>query len=255
MIRSGTGVLAVCLALAAPAGYAQELVVAITATAPSFSQRGADGELSGFNVDLVRAICARLGRTCRLEATPFPEIIPGVAAGRADLGVGNTLKTPERERQVAFTVPYWRSTSSFLGPRAAATGFRPEAALAEARVCVVRETRQAAHVVQLAGRDGHGRVMALPGNADVLAALRGGQCAYAFLPTMQALPFLQSVDGAAYAFLGTPESRDGLGGDVHMVVRPDQPELLRQINRALDELIRDGTHERLSRRHFPFSIL
>jgi ABC-type amino acid transport substrate-binding protein len=72
---------------------------------------------------------------------------------------------------------------------------------------------------------------------------------------MQGLAFLQSPAGQGYAFLGSPLVQDGLGGDVHIIVRPGARELLRQLDAALKDLIDDGTHERLTRKHFPFSIL
>lgn len=40
-----------------------------------------------------------------------------------------------------------------------------------------------------------------------------------------------------------------------MVLRPGNDGLKTEVDNALDALIRDGTHDRLSRRHFPYSIL
>jgi ABC-type amino acid transport substrate-binding protein len=93
------------------------------------------------------------------------------------------------------------------------------------------------------------------GNADLFSALKGGKCRLAVAPMMQVLPFLQSADGVGLGFLGAPMTDEGLGGDVHLVVRPDAPLLREQVDDALRAIMRDGTHDRLSRRYFPFSIL
>jgi ABC-type amino acid transport substrate-binding protein len=239
--------------LCATSAWAGELVIAVTPSSKPFSYTSEAGELSGFNVDMGRAVCERLGERCRFETMSFPAIVPAVAAGRADIGIANFLKTPERERLVAFTVPYWRSTSSFIGP--ASTLVRDAAdAVARLRVCSIDGSLQQAYLRGLPG-DGSARLVGAGSNQAVLDQLVAGRCDAALLPTLQALPFLQSPTGRGFAFLGTPLAQEGLGGSVHMVVRPDQPELRRRVDEAIQALIRDGSHERASRRYFPFSIL
>jgi len=230
----------------------QELVVAVTSSSVPFAYINAQGELTGFNVDLGRAVCELLKRPCRIEAMPFPQIIPSVSAGRADFGLGNVLKTPERERQVAFSIPIWRSTSSFVGPAGTRLS-TPAGAIREKTVCVVEGGAQQVYLRAL----GAPAPQLLPKatNQAVLESLQRGECAMVLLPTMQALPFLQSAAGKPYAFVGAPMANDGLGGTVHVVVRPDQPELLGGVNEAIQTLTRNGTHEKISRRYFPFSIL
>jgi ABC-type amino acid transport substrate-binding protein len=218
-----------------------------------FSYTGEQGELSGFNVDMGRAICQKLGEHCRFETMAFPAIVPAVAAGRADIGIANFLKTPEREAQVAFTVPYWRSTSSFVGPGGTALRDAGDA-MRRLRVCVIDGSLQQAFLRSLPA-DGGGALVSMSSNQAVLDQLRVGRCQAALLPTMQALPFLQSPEGRGFSFLGAPLAQEGLGGSVHMLVRPDDPGLLHRVNEAIQELIRDGGHERASRRYFPFSIL
>lgn len=243
---------ALLLTASAATALAQPLVIAITDSAAPFSQRNARGELTGFNVDLAHELCRRLERPCRLHTMRFPEILPAVAAGKADIGMGNLLKTPERERLVRFSIPYWRSTSSFIGPHGSAL---PAAAdrLPQARVCAIADTRQH-HYLQQLRRDG-GSIVATRGNGETIDKLTRGECTLALLPTVQALPFLQSPAGRDFAYVGAPRTRQHLGGDVRIALPPDAAELQENVDAALRDMIRDGTHERLSRRYFPFSIL
>jgi len=242
---------ALLIATAAPA-LARPLLIAITDSAAPFSQRNARGELTGFNVDLARELCKRLAQACRLQAMPFPDILPAVAAGKADLGMGNLLKTPERERLVRFSAPYWRSTSSFIGPHGSTLPTADDR-LPQASVCAIADTRQH-HYLQQLKRDG-GSIVATHGNGETLDKLTRGECTLALLPTVQALPFLQSPAGREFAYVGAPRTRQQLGGDVRIALPPDDAELQQRVDAALRAMIRDGTHERLSRRYFPFSIL
>lgn len=247
--------LAGCLCLAgvlSPAAAQQPLKIAITSTAPLFATMNEQGQLVGFNVDLVRELCKRLARECELVTTRFPDVVPAVASGEADIGVANLLRTPEREREVAFSVSYWRSTSSYVG-KPGTTIPSPTQPLAH-RLCAIDGSRQLAFAQKLP-RTGGGDVSIRRGNADLLAGLKGGQCQLALAPMMQILPFLQSAAGAGLGFLGAPMSDEGLGGDVHLVVPSDALSLREQVDDALRGIMRDGTHDRLSRRYFPFSIL
>lgn len=238
------------LASLAQSSDAAPLVIAITASAPSFSTLNAAGKLEGFNVDLAYQICQHLKRPCKLEITRFPEIIPSVSAGKAALGIGNTLKTAEREQQVAFTRPYWRSTSSFIGLKRLGIS-DPLAGLGEHKICALKGSKQADFLVSQGSAV---QFTALTSNQEAITYLQNEQCQLALLPTLQALPFLQSAAGSAHAFIGKPMTSHDLGGEVHMVVQREQKALLQQINQVLDELISNGTHERLMRQHFPFSI-
>ena len=226
------------------------MTVAITATAPPFAFKDDAGVLRGFNVDLVQAMCERLQRVCRLEVMRFPDVIPAVNAGRADVGVANTLKTAEREKLVRFTRVVWRSTSSLLGRRELG-GALPTQLLSAVQTCGIAGTRQLAWLTERVTRP----PVSAAGNTEVLDLLAQNQCDLTLLPTQQALPFLQSPAGQRFGYIGIPLGDSGLGGDVHMVVRPGSDRLLANIDQALDSLVRDGTHERLTRRYFPFGIL
>lgn len=244
--------LALFLLLPPLAGLAQNaaLTVAVTATAPPFAFRDDAGRLKGFNIDLVYALCERLQRECRLEVMAFPEVIPAVSAGRFDLGVANTLRTPEREKLVRFTRVVWRSTSSLIGRRELG-GAQPQALLAHEQTCAIAGTRQIAWLQERAAKP----PLSAAGNSELIEWLSQDRCDLALLPTQQALPFLQASAGQRFGYIGVPFSEHGLGGDVHIALRPGNDKLQGEIDRALDALIRDGTHDRLSRRYFPFGIL
>jgi len=230
------------------AAHAQDLVVLLTPRSVPFSWIDEQEQLVGFNVDFVRAMCREMGRQCRLETRRFPEIIPAIASGSAAIGVANFLRTPEREREVAFSLPYWRSSSAFIGRGGGTT------VAASERICVIAGSMQQAGL-STGGRQGAAEVLALESNEAVLDGLSGGRCPVALLPVMQALPFLQSVSGQGFKFVSAPLDGDGLGGPVHIVTRYGDDSLLEAVNRAITHLISSGEHERLARKYFPFSIL
>lgn len=242
-------VLATLLALPATA-QDQPLSIAITDSAPPFAYRDEQGNLKGFNVDLVNALCQQLQRKCSLTVLRFPEVIAAVSSSRFDLGVANTLRTPERDKLVRFTRVIWRSTSSLIGLRELG-GAQRDTLLSREQTCAIAGSRQFGWLGEHSAKP----PLSAGGNAELLGLLSQQRCTLALMPTQQALAFLQGSEGQRFGFIGAPLGDNGLGGDVHIALRPGNDNLKEQVDAALDVLIRDGTHERLTRRHFPYSIL
>ncbi len=73
--------------------------------------------LEGFEIDLARQLAeALLGAPDRLVLKPVlnADRLSAVAAGEVDLAIANITVTPERLRQVSFSLPYYRSGSGIL---------------------------------------------------------------------------------------------------------------------------------------------
>lgn len=241
--------LAMLLLLSAPA-QAVELVVGMPTTARPFTTVGPDGRLSGFNADLAEMLCRALPADCRIEPAPFPKLLAGIAEGRFDMGIGNVLKTPERERQMLFSRPIWRSTSSLIAAKGQAV-MPPDEAVRRHPVCVVQNTQQAAWVGRLAAAN----VVPEAGFKAVFEGLRAGRCALALMPTVNALEFLTSADGAGFDYHGPPLDEPSLGGTVHIVLPPDRGALRDAVDAALERMMLDGSYRALISRYFPFDIL
>lgn len=61
-----------------------------------------DGEIIGFDVDVVRAMTQVLGLRLELIQSDFDKIIPAVQAGTFDMGMSSFTDTRERQQQVDF---------------------------------------------------------------------------------------------------------------------------------------------------------
>lgn len=242
-------------ALAEPSPQARPetpiLRIVVSDNAPPFSRREADGTLAGFNVEFGNALCRVLQVTCTMETAPFNRLIDEVAAGHYDLGLGNVLHTPEREKRLLFSVPYWRSSSSLLGLRGL-----PDLPLANAarerRVAVVRGSRQHEVLERLTGAGA--TLLVVPTLEDLWSSLIDGRTEMVLAPTLKSVHFLLSDAGQRFETVGTPMTDDGLGGPVHMVFPPNRPDLKAVVDRAIAAIRSDGTYQLINRRYFPFDI-
>ena len=64
------------------------------------------GEVVGIDIDLMRALCDRLGFELVVEDMAFDSILAAVQSGKADVGIAGMTVTEERQKRVAFTRPY-----------------------------------------------------------------------------------------------------------------------------------------------------
>ena len=84
------------------------LVMATNAEFPPYEYYE-DGDIVGIDVEIAKAIAAKLGMELQIEDMAFDAIIPAVTSGKADFGAAGMTVTEERQRSVEFTYTYANS--------------------------------------------------------------------------------------------------------------------------------------------------
>jgi polar amino acid transport system substrate-binding protein len=74
-------------------------------------------DYKGFDVDIVNEIAKRLDVEAKFVKTPFDPIFRNLAQGRFDMVASATTITPERERTVDFSDPYFPADQSLMVKR------------------------------------------------------------------------------------------------------------------------------------------
>jgi hydroxyproline transporter system substrate-binding protein len=114
------GVAAMLMAGAAQADKLDDIIAsgtlrcAIVLDFPPMGSRDADNNPVGFDVDYCNDLAAVLGVTPEYVETPFPDRIPALVSGRADVGVASTSDTLERAKTIGFSIPYFAFTNVVL---------------------------------------------------------------------------------------------------------------------------------------------
>ena len=75
-----------------------------------------DGEVVGFDVDIVDAVAKKLGVEQEIVNTPFETITTGAAfnQGQCDVAAAAMTITPEREEAIGFSDPYFAANQAIL---------------------------------------------------------------------------------------------------------------------------------------------
>ena len=85
---------------------AGKLTIATSPDFPPFEELNADGTVTGIEIEIMELICQELGVTLDIKQMNFDSVLPGIQAGKYDVGVSGISVTPKREKNVKFTVPY-----------------------------------------------------------------------------------------------------------------------------------------------------
>ena len=100
-----------------------KLVVGVNIPYPPNEFKDPEGEIVGFDVDLMNAVAAVLGLTVDYRESDFAKIIPSIDGGTYNVGMSSFTDTKEREKQVDFVDLLLRRHAVGAASRA---GHRPE---------------------------------------------------------------------------------------------------------------------------------
>ncbi|WP_417799080.1 ABC transporter substrate-binding protein [Terasakiella pusilla] len=78
----------------------------------------ANGNVVGFEVDLVTEVAKRLGKSVEFVNIPFNGLFPAVQSGRIDMAVSSITITDKRLESVTFAQPYYDSDQSLTATAA-----------------------------------------------------------------------------------------------------------------------------------------
>jgi polar amino acid transport system substrate-binding protein len=209
-----------------------------------------DGQPVGFSVDLMRAICERMAVACTIQVRRFDTLLQTLAEGQADIVAAAIPVTASLKSRFHVSRIYHRLPARFVG----AAGFdrvRVEAGFAGVRVGVARDTAHASYLAE------HFPKAVATGAADLEAALqllRLGEVDLVFGDGQAAALWLGGRGGAGFRFVGGPFlGIRHFGEGIGFVLRPDEPNLKRAVDYALQGMWDDGTYARLFLRYFPVS--
>lgn len=242
-LAAGEELLAAEVLVADPPVAELKLRVLVLDDAPPLSYRDQSGQLTGFNVEIVRAVCREIRARCQFDVTTQGAVVDAIAQGKADIAGVGLQETPERQGKLIFAKPHYRSQSLWLARRGVQPG-RPGLTVA-----VVGGSEQESY----ARRQGW-VTLAVATWGELGAPILGGRAQAAMVPMINALnlqksPAFRQLD-LVPVVMHVPELAD----DAAFGISPRRPELKEEIDAALDRIKRNGTYDRINSRFLPFRV-
>ena len=222
---------------------------------PPFNFLDGNGRLSGFHVDLARAICTELAIAdrCQIQALPWGELEQALAAGEGEAIMAGLSITPETRKRYAFSRPYLQFPARFIMQKRNALSEPVVDKLKGMRVGVVAGS---AHERML--RDYFGDVVAVPFASQelMLSDLRAARINAAFGDGMRFGFWLAGTEAAnCCRFAGGPYiAPEYLGAGLALATKSEDAELAAAFDAALQQISAKGVFTELYLRYFPVSF-
>lgn len=89
------------------------LIVGVCADYPPYEYYS-DGKIVGFDVELVTEIGNRMGKTIEIKDMSFGSLLGSLQSGTIDMAISSITPTPEREKMVDFSNPYYVSSVALI---------------------------------------------------------------------------------------------------------------------------------------------
>jgi polar amino acid transport system substrate-binding protein len=205
---------------------------------------GPDGHtVIGMDADLMRAIGAQMGLKVNLINSNFETIIPGLAAGRYDLGISSFTDTKEREKTVDF-VDYYSAGISFYAKSSANPGVSKLADLCGKTVAVEKGTTEQEEATKQSGKcTKEGKkavtVLSFPGQNPVNLAIAGGRAELGMVDSPVAAYQIKKT-GGAFKLIG-----ESYGFAPYGIAIPKHNGMTAPVLAALKALMANGTYTKI----------
>lgn len=217
---------------------------------PPFHFLAPDGTLTGFDIEIARAVCEELKIACTIQPRRFETLIDALVSGQGDAVIAGLVKTRDNSAKLEFSTPYYRTPARFAASQAVpAAGITP-AGLA-GKVIGVRQGT--AHEAYLRAFFSKSAIQPYDTRDSLRAALRRGDVGLIFDDGISLSFWLNGADaGHCCSFAGGAFTESAYFGEgVAIALRKDDAVLRRAIDYGLQKITEKGLFADIYLKYFP----
>lgn len=217
--------------------------VAVLDDAPPMAYRDAAGNLTGFSYAIVKALCAEMNVTCDFQVTKLDYLVEDLALGNYDIAAIGLLNTPERRQKILFSQPFYRSISLWFAP----PGIQPGSP--GVRVSVFRGSVQERYVKAQGWES-----MSAQTDGQMIEQLSAGVVKAMIAPLMTSFNLQKNPQFLQLGLVPTVLRAPELEGNASFGISPKRAEIKEPLDKALENIRRNGTYDRLNTQFLPFRV-
>jgi len=223
-------------------GGGEKLTVGSDVPYPPFEEFGkTKSEFKGFDIELVEAIAAKIGRAPEFKDTSFDTIFRDLAQGKFDMVASATTITDEREETVDFTNPYYLPSAQSIVVTKGNSDLKTAEDLEGLVVGVQQGTTGEEYVEEEIETK---ELRTFPQGPDTIPALKAGTIDAVVIDRPVAENIVEADSGLEIS--GGIETEEQYG----FVVQQGDEELLEELNEGLAEVIDSGEYKTIYKKWF-----
>lgn len=222
-----------------------KLQVGTEGTYPPFSFHDEKGDLTGFDVEIAREVAKRLGVEAEFLETQWDAMFAGLDAKRFDMVANQVGIREDRQEKYDFSDPYISSAAVLVVPKdnTDINSFENMEGLKSAQSLTSNYGDMAKQYgAELVGVEGFNQAIEL---------LSSGRVDVTINDNLTVLDFLKQKPDANIKIAATHEDASKSG----LMFRKGNESLVKEVNKALQEMIDDGTYLKISEKWFGEDVL
>lgn len=224
---------------------AGKILFGVDSTYPPMEFIDKDGKtIIGFDVDLAKAMAAKMGLQAEFQTFDFDGLIPGLNAKRMDGIISSMNITEERSKQVNF-IEYAKMSQIFVSKKGVTV--KTEKDLAGKTVIVQAETTSQEYVDKLKKDSIKDikEIRTFKAATDVFLELKNGRGDVIIIDEPVGR-YYAKLDAATFTVTGQAMSPEPVG----IAIRKEDKSLQEALTKALADVKADGTYKKISEQWF-----
>lgn len=211
----------------------ETLVMATNAEFPPYEYHEGDS-IVGIDAEVAQAIADKLGMELKIEDVSFDSIIPGVQAKKYDMGMAGMTVTPEREKSVNFSTSYAKGVQVVIVKEG--SDIKSIDDLTGKKIGVQTSTTGDIYATDDFGEE---NITRYENGAVAVQALVSGKVDCVIIDNQPAKSYVAANEGLS--ILDTAYAEE----DYAICFNKENTDLQQKVNKALEELIADGTVQKI----------
>ncbi|WP_275670720.1 amino acid ABC transporter substrate-binding protein [Neobacillus notoginsengisoli] len=222
-----------------------KLVVGTEGTYPPFTFHDDKGKLTGFDVEVAEEVAKRLGVKAQFLETQWDAIFGGLDAKRFDMIANQVGIKPEREEKYLFSIPYITSTAVLIAhnDNDKVKSFDDMKGLKSAQSM----TSNYADIAREHGAE----IVSVEGFNQAIELINSKRADVTVNDNLSFLDFKKKRPDAKVKIVATSGNASKSG----LMFRKDSESLVKEVDKALEEIIKDGTYDKISEKWFGENVL
>jgi ABC-type amino acid transport substrate-binding protein len=229
-----------------------KITIATEGAYPPFNYLDRKGLPAGFEMDIAQEACMRMKAECEFVAARWDDLVPGLLDKKYDIVMASLEVNSERRRRLGMSRRYYLSPGAFIAAKGQPFD-GPPALLRNRKIGVQKDSTHADWVDKSFRRSA--QIKRYPSVKDALEALSRDEIDAVFGDKVQLWLWSQKPEGKCCEVMGQDiKDTQTLGIGVSAGIRREDIKLREAFNKALGEMISDGTYKALNAKYFPFPL-
>ncbi|MEN0039976.1 MAG: transporter substrate-binding domain-containing protein [Pseudomonadota bacterium] len=214
-----------------------------------FYSRTAGGEWKGFEIEVGDALCKAMNEECEWVPIAWDGIIPALTSNQIDAIVGSMSITEERMKTIDFSNKYYNTPAALIAPKSMEIksiedlkGKTVGVQVSTTHANFAEAKMDGATIKTYQDFNEHNQDL-FAGRIDAVAA-----------DSLALDPFLKSKEGESMEVKLTFEDDAIFGPGVGAGIRKGDTELKDKFNKAIAQILEDGTYDEIAKKYFDFDI-